>query len=87
VVTPLMRARLVMCAACGDVPILSVMRWLPPGTTEDQLRSIGSAWRDQRPGDAWAMAHQLVGNPSPVLGAGDRRDTHALSFSLPVTHD
>lgn len=59
-VTPAMRARLVMCAAGGDIPAVSVLRWLPPGTTVDQLASIAAAWRGGRRGQAWDMAHHLV---------------------------
>ena len=44
VVTPLMRVRLVMCAAGGDIPAASVMRWLPPGTTLADVQAIRDQW-------------------------------------------
>ena len=54
-----------MCAATGDIPAVSVLRWLPVGTTVDQVQSIGVAWRAGRPGQAWEMAHYLVDGMGP----------------------
>ena len=59
-VTPAMRARLVMCAATGDIPPASVLRWLPTGTSAADLLPIGVAWHANRPGQAWEMAHHLA---------------------------
>ena len=59
VVTPALQARLVMCAAGGDIPPQSVLRWLPPGTTIAQVQAIGVVYQRQ-PGRAWEMAHALV---------------------------
>ena len=60
VVTPEMKARLVICAATGDVPIKSVLRWLPAGTQVRHVEAIGLAWSARQPGRAWAMANDLV---------------------------
>ena len=58
--TPAMRVRLVMCAAGGDIPPTSVMRWLPAGTTLAQIQTITDMWDYGQRGRAWDMARDLV---------------------------